>query len=327
VKNTLWLLSILLLFVSAALAQTQPVPADIVARLRRQAQITYLNTQIPHPEEYAAAVLSDGSASYTMVSDRGGKLALPLGIMLLLHTHPYGAQREPSDRDQATAKKMSVPNCVVTAKEVWCAMPDGKIVPGLLLANQPAAQTAGIEVQVYDYAGLETSTLQKFVRGTQELLTSTGVSIPVVLCERTSAGSCDSPDNRDTLVLRVEPGSAKNLNNVLYSPLGQSFADHSGGKYASVFLECIQDQAGEADVPWLRVLDYAAVHEIGHLLLGNQAHTPRGIMKERWDLNDYREMSQGRLHFSDEQIRQLRSRYGTYGAGNNRYALKTVPPY
>ena len=225
-----------------------------------------------------------------------------------------GAEREPSEADKMTAKKISAPNCVVTVKEVRCAMPDDKIVPGVLLANKPTAQTAAIEVQVYDYAGLQPSTLQKFVRGTQKLLSTTGISINVALYEKTAAGSCESPDNRKKLVLRVEPGSAKKMNNAFYSPLGQAFADHSGGKYASVFLETIQDQASEANVSWLTVLDYAAVHEIGHLLLGSQASTRRGIMKERWDRNDYVDMSQGRLHFSDEQVRQLRSRFASNDA-------------
>ena len=306
-KNTLWLFSILLLFVSRVLAQAQSVPADIVAKLRRQAQMTYLHTQIPPHEEYAAVVLSNGSAVYTMMSARGGQFGLPLGFLLLLHTRPYGAQLEPNDADEA--KKISAPNCVVTLKEVWCALPGGKIVPGVLLANKSSAQSPGVEVQVYDYSALEPSTLQKFARRTQEILSGTGISINVVLCERTTAGSCENPGNREKLILRVLPGSAKKMNNALYSPLGQSFADHSGGEYASVFLESIKDQASEANVPWLTVLDYAAVHEIGHLLLGNQAHTPRGIMKERWDVNDYVDMAQGRVQFSDEQIRQLRGRY------------------
>ena len=194
----------------------------------------------------------------------------------------------------------------------------------LLFVSAALAET---EVQVYDYAGLEPSTLQKIVQDTAAILRGTGITIHVVLCERTTAGACDSPDRPETLVLRVEPGSAKKMNNPLYRPLGQSFADHRGGKYASVFLESIQDEASKAGIPWLTVLDYAAVHEIGHLLLGDQAHTPRGIMKERWDLKDYVGMSQGWFHFSDPQIRQLRSRYGSYGEGNNRYAVKTVPPY
>ena len=309
-KNTPWLLSILLLFISAPLAETQSVPADIVAKLRRQALMTYVHRQIPYDEEYAAAVLSNSSVVYTMMSARGGKFGLPLGVLLLLHPRPYGAQLEPNDADEATTKKILAPNCVVTVQEVWCAMPNGNIVPDVLLAKRPSALT-GVEVQMYDYAALEPSTLQKFARNTEAILSGTGISIHVVLCERTTAGSCEIPDNNEILLLRVLPGSAKKMHNALYSPLGQSFADHSGGKYASVFLECVQDQARETDIPWLTVLDYAAVHEVGHLLLGDQAHTPRGIMKERWDMNDYVDMAQGRFQFSDEQIRQLRSRYAS----------------
>ena len=129
-KNILWLFSILLLLLSMAASQTQRVPADVVAKVRRQAQMTYVATQIPHNEEYCAAVLSNGSVVYAMVSNRGGKFSLPFGIMLLLHTHPYGAEPLPSDADRATARKIAAPNCVVTATEVKCALPDGRIVPG-----------------------------------------------------------------------------------------------------------------------------------------------------------------------------------------------------
>ena len=96
-------------------------------------------------------------------------------------------------------------------------------------------------------------------------------------------------------------------------PLGQSFADHEGGTYASVFLASVQDQSAEANVSWVTVLAYSAAHEIGHLLLGNQAHTPRGLMKANWDRNDYEGMNQNRCHFSSEQILQLNKRYGVLG--------------
>jgi len=142
VKKTLWLFSVLLLFASSATSQTLSVPTDVVVKLRRQAQMTYLNMQVPHNEEYAAAVLSNGSVVYAMVSDRGGKFSLPSGIMLLLHTHPYGAQPVPSYADKATAEKIAAPNCVVTATKVWCAMPDGKVVRGELAARQTSSRQA-----------------------------------------------------------------------------------------------------------------------------------------------------------------------------------------
>ena len=138
-NNILWLFSILLLFASVAASQTQSIPTDVVARLRRHAQMTYMPTQIPHNEEYVAAVRFDGSVVYTMVRGRGGTFRIPFRIMLLLHTHPYGARSLPSDADKVTAKKIAAPNCVVTATEVWCAMPNGKVVPGVLVVSKPTA--------------------------------------------------------------------------------------------------------------------------------------------------------------------------------------------
>lgn len=138
-KNILWLFSILLLFVSVSASQTQSIPADVVVRLRRHALMTYMPTLIPHNEEYVAAVRVNGSVVYKMVRGRGGTFRLPVGIMLLLHTHPYGARPLPSDADRVTAKKIAAPNCVVTAKEVWCAMPNGKVVPGVLAVSKSTA--------------------------------------------------------------------------------------------------------------------------------------------------------------------------------------------
>jgi hypothetical protein len=39
-------------------------------------------------------------------------------------------------------------------------------------------------------------------------------------------------------------------------------------------------------------------HEAGDLLLGDLAHTQRGLMREIWDRKDYQAMNQNRLHFT-----------------------------
>lgn len=93
-------------------------------------------------------------------------------------------------------------------------------------------------------------------------------------------------------------------------PLGRAFADHMDGGYATIFLEAVHDEAAAANIPWVVVLAHAAAHEAGHLLLGDRAHTQRGLMREKWDRNDYQAMNQNRLHFTGGQARQLASRYG-----------------
>jgi hypothetical protein len=113
------------------------------------------------------------------------------------------------------------------------------------------------------------------------------------------------------VVIRVVAEPYKNVKNVPGEILGLSVADHHGGAYAFVFLNPAEDRAGELNLPRIMVLAYAAAHEVGHLLLGDQAHTPQGLMKASWDTQDFRAMAQGSLHFSPQQTRELTNRYGT----------------
>ena len=177
----------------------------------------------------------------------------------------------------------------------------------LALVGKAVAQNTAIEVQVYDYAGLAPAVLREFVTLTESILVGAGLSIHVKPCERNVEASCEiQTGSARRLVIRV---LAKTMRNVR-GPLGQSFADHEGGTYASVFLAPVRQQAAGHQRPWVTILAYVAAHEIGHLLLGNRAHTPWGLMKAKWDREDYEGMEQNRCRFSSEQILQLTQRYG-----------------
>jgi hypothetical protein len=180
-------------------------------------------------------------------------------------------------------------------------------------ANQVSAQTAALQVQVYDYASLKPAVLREFIGRTQAILVGAGVSVQVDACGNNPVEICGSQaaGSSKWVVIRVVAGASKSTKNVRHPPLGLSFAGHGGGTYASVFLQPVKDEADEASLPWVIVLSYAAAHEIGHLLLGDQAHTSRGLMKANWNTNDFLAMAQNHFHFSEEQTRELASRYGT----------------
>src|SRR5215813_7887061 len=109
----------------------------------------------------------------------------------------------------------------------------------LLLALRASAQTATVEVQVYDRTGLSPLALQSFVKQTQEIFFEAGLAIPIDVCG--SANPCQVRSTGARIrMLRIVAGRSRKMNNVLRSPLGQSFADHRGGTYASVFLEPVQ---------------------------------------------------------------------------------------
>jgi hypothetical protein len=178
-------------------------------------------------------------------------------------------------------------------------------------AETLSAQTSAVQVQVYDYADLNPGSLHKALALTQEILAEAGVSVQVKLCRGARAVPCESePGSTRSLLIRVVAGGSKTKDSVVHRQLGQSIADREGGTYSSVFLERIQDAAAEANVPWDIVLAYAAAHEAGHLLLGSEAHTARGVMKAHWGREDFEAMNQHQFHFIDQQAHDLANRYG-----------------
>ena len=71
--------------------------------------------------------------------------------------------------------------------------------------------------------------------------------------------------------------------------------------------------------------DQRLAHEVGHLLLGAQAHASRGLMRANWVRSDYVTMNQGQLHFTPEQARVLASRYGVSVAASKAVAAEKEP--
>jgi len=177
------------------------------------------------------------------------------------------------------------------------------------------AETTSVNILTYDYAGLERADLENFLVLTHKILADTGLSIRVSLCRGSASLSCHGVAASRQVVVRIFARDAKSWNDPKWRPLGQAYADHHGGTMASVFVTPVRAQAADANVSWVMLLSYAAAHEVGHLLLGDQAHVPRGLMREHWDRSDYRAMAQGYLFFTDEQTRTLANLYGPVTAG------------
>ena len=56
-----------------------------------------------------------------------------------------------------------------------------------------------------------------------------------------------------------------------------------------------------------QVLGYVIAHEVGHLLLNQQVHSPHGIMRGDWSFLDFRDMASGMLLFTPQQAEFLRT--------------------
>lgn len=72
------------------------------------------------------------------------------------------------------------------------------------------------------------------------------------------------------------------------------------------------------------LLGYAMAHELGHLLLGSNSHSPTGLMSADWRTADLIHMEQGGLLFNVEQSRKMKARLSTFAMRRNP-SLHVVP--
>ena len=135
-----------------------------------------------------------------------------------------------------------------------------------------------------------------------------GVDVSWVNCERrfplSNTHCLDDAQNSD-LILRIVPNARTYTSEVF----GVSFLDEVGqGTYADVFLTPIQQMTAlDRELSLDAILGDVIAHELGHLLLGNHAHSVQGIMRARWQADQLHGLSAGRLFFTTDQAAQLRN--------------------
>lgn len=153
-----------------------------------------------------------------------------------------------------------------------------------------------LTILVHDYSGLSPAILHDVESQTRLLLSHARLSLEWVLCTGTANVVLPEPCNanlapgRFTLrILATYPGNQ----NKRGDPLGSAEIE---GLYASLYAGEIRKSADRHGVSLACLMAYAAVHEIGHLLLGPQ-HSPAGLMQAVWDKAAYRDMAQRWLAF------------------------------
>jgi hypothetical protein len=82
-------------------------------------------------------------------------------------------------------------------------------------------------------------------------------------------------------------------------PSAMAYALPYEGAHIRLFYDRIT-MAGPRLLP--RLLSHVLAHEVTHILQGVARHSDEGLMKARWDLNDYNSMLQKPLSFTDEDI-------------------------
>jgi hypothetical protein len=79
------------------------------------------------------------------------------------------------------------------------------------------------------------------------------------------------------------------------------------GRVAQIFYDRVE-QLPVLYVHRPTLLGHVMAHELAHLLLPLESHSPEGLMRARWDRSDLERAQEGRLRFTTEQSRLIRSK-------------------
>ena len=90
---------------------------------------------------------------------------------------------------------------------------------------------------------------------------------------------------------------------------GIAFLSSDGeGAYSDVFYDSVKKLHEEWPTRTPILLGHVIAHEIGHLLLGTNAHSWMGIMRSQWQGEELQSIAMGKLLFTPPQIESLKAR-------------------
>jgi hypothetical protein len=185
----------------------------------------------------------------------------------------------------------------------------GLSLRGLALASGPtigpgpqsqhgSEERSSVTVLVYNHARLPMETLQQVRDRTQLIFRKAGVEIEWADCplkdeDPSLYPGCPAVIHKTQLFLRIFPQTAAKMNEG-----GEAFV---AARIANIFWNRVDEQAQRLKVPTPRVMAHTIAHELGHLLLGSNSHSPTGIMTAHWDTQVLTRICQEGLYFNHQQ--------------------------
>ena len=184
--------------------------------------------------------------------------------------------------------------------------------PAPMVASTPGSPLR-MTLRVYDYAHLDPVMLTRAREIAAAIFKESGVEAAWVDCPISAAEfgkypACHHRTETTHFVLRVMPASMAVRLPTSDHPLGfaHECRDDQAGCVANIFYARIVELARRGDTAPATVLGHVMAHEVGHLLLGPNSDSSRGIMCGEWSLDDLRLMNWHYLLFTPGQSAQLR---------------------
>ena len=191
---------------------------------------------------------------------------------------------------------------------------------GTTTLAQPAERKLTINLYVYNYAQVPERTLREAENQAGEIFRKIGVKtrwvqVPFISREKQLEVLSRWSQNSSGLDLRISIPSPLTMKTMV-KHLGvqdhvfglSMYSKDKPGHLAYVFYHRIEEfvQARNLHEHKARLLGLAMAHEIGHLLLPLYPHSSRGVMRARWDRQDFELAARGNLEFTPKQTEIIR---------------------
>jgi len=171
---------------------------------------------------------------------------------------------------------------------------------------------ARLQVRVYDAGVMPAADQTVALRAAAGVLAAAGIDVTWLRCGNDAAAAhaaaCDTPSGPAELSVRLVrlPGAPSAGGQL---QLGYSLVDTAirEGRLATVFVDRVQWLAAQARADAAVLLGFATAHEIGHLLLGTNAHAAHGLMRAVWSRAQLQHADVNDWVFSRDEAVKMRS--------------------
>src|SRR5262245_46222701 len=168
-------------------------------------------------------------------------------------------------------------------------------------------QRASIFVLVYNYAHLSTETLDQVRDRAGLIFQKAGVEIEWAACplkdeDPSLYPGCPAVIDKAHVSIRIFQQTAAKIQEG-----GEAF---EAARIVNIDWNRAEAQARMLKAPAPRLMAHTVAHELGHLLLGSNSHSPAGIMTARWDTQVLTRMCQEGLYFNNQQSEFILSELG-----------------
>jgi len=166
-----------------------------------------------------------------------------------------------------------------------------------------------LKVRIQNLSTVSPQAVDKAERIAERIFAHADLKLSWNNCDRDNAPSCKKALEGSEVSVQLTTKSLKAEMSVSPQTFGASYvSDGAPAQYSYVFCDRLQSAVGgHPEVDLATGLGYILAHELGHLLLGSNAHTHTGIMQSRWSGEQLKQAERGALAFDETQSLHIRA--------------------